>query len=586
MNIKTKLSLGLSFLFAVILLLAGLGAYYANRLANESKEVLKDNYETLEYAKNMLQATDALLLADSRARLPALKTFQINLQRQLNNITEVGEQATTISLQENFDLLQTALAQEQPLRATNQLGATIRQNLFQLTDINLQAIVRKSQAAQKTADRVIMYLIIIGTFSILVTLTFIINFPGYIANPIRELAESIKQIANRNYEQRLHFAANDEFGELAEAFNQMARKLDEYEHSNLARIMFEKRRIETIINNMSDAIIGLDEKKNILFSNNEATVLLGLTSADLVGKYAPDVALHNDLLRHLLSENGQAPLKIFDDGKESYFAKDVIGIQSPATATETEKLIGQVIILKNITQFRELDLAKTNFIATISHELKTPISSIKMSLKLLRDNRIGPVNPEQQKLLEHITEDSDRLLRITGELLNLAQVETGNIQLHCRQTSPKEIIQYAVQAIQFQAEQKQVKLETTIPQELPPVNSDLEKTAWVLVNFLSNAIRYSPEQASIVISAGSVTSSNNRFVRFSVQDFGRGIDARYKDRIFEKFFQVPDADAIKGGTGLGLAISKEFITAQGGNIWVESELGEGSTFSFSLPVGS
>ena len=207
-----------------------------------------------------------------------------------------------------------------------------------------------------------------------------------------------------------------------------------------------------------------------------------------------------------------------------------------------------------------------------------------MSLKLLRDTRVGPVNPEQQKLLEHITEDSDRLLRITGELLHLAQVETGNIQLHYRQTHPAEIIQYAVQAIQFQAEQKQVKLETNLPNELPPVNSDLEKTAWVLVNFLSNAIRYSPEQARILISAGYVNASNNRLVRFSVRDFGRGIDARYKDRIFDKFFQVPDADAIKGGTGLGLAISKEFITAQGGTIWVESEPGEGSTFSFSLPV--
>jgi signal transduction histidine kinase len=584
MKIKTKLSLGLSFLFAVILLLAGLGAYYANRLADESKEVLKDNYETLEYAKNMLQAMDVLILADSSAFPRALKIFQINLQHQLNNLTEVGEQGITIAVNENFDILKKALVQKQDQATVHSAVAAIRQGVYQLTDINMQAIVRKNNVAQKTADRVMMYLVIIGTFSILVTLTFIINFPGYIANPIRELTDSIKQIANRNYEQRLHFAANDEFGELAEAFNQMARKLDEYEHSNLARIMFEKRRIETIINNMSDAIIGLNEKKNILFSNNEATVLLGLTDADLVGKYAPDVALHNDLLRHLLLENGQGPLKIFDDGKESYFAKDVIGIQSPATATQTEKLIGQVIILKNITQFRELDLAKTNFIATISHELKTPISSIKMSLKLLRDNRIGSINPEQQKLLEHITEDSDRLLRITGELLNLAQVETGNIQLHCRQTQPKEIIQYAIQAIRFQAEQKQVKLETAIPNELPPVNSDLEKTAWVLVNFLSNAIRYSPEQARIVISAGYVTSANNRFVRFSVQDFGRGIDTRYKDRIFEKFFQVPDADALKGGTGLGLAISKEFITAQGGTIWVESELGAGSTFNFSMPV--
>lgn len=584
MKIKTKLSWGLGFLFAVILLLAGVGAYYANRLAKEAGEVLKDNYESLEYGKNMLQATDKFLQADSIAFASAVTTFASNLQAQLDNLTEPGEQAITIAIKENFDLLKQSSTQKLDSLTNTRIIAAIRQQVFRLTDLNMQAIVRKNKLAQQTADEVIMYLVIIGTFSILVTLTFIINFPGYIANPIRELTASIKQIANRNYEQRLHFKAQDEFGELAEAFNQMARKLDEYEHSNLARIIFEKRRIETIINNMADAIIGLDEKQIILFANNEATLLLGLTEADLIGRYAPDVALHNDLLRHLLAGNESTPLQIFNAGKESYFAKDVIQINSPGSATEPEKLIGRVIILKNITQFRELDLAKTNFIATISHELKTPIASIKMSLKLLRDHRIGAVNQEQQKLMEHITEDSDRLLRITGELLNLAQVETGNIQLHYRQTQPVEIIHYATQAILFQAQQKQINLETNLPQALPLVNCDLEKTAWVLVNFLSNAIRYSPEQASIVISAGSLTSANNRSVRFSVRDFGRGIEAQYKDRIFDKFFQVPDAESIKGGTGLGLAISKEFITSQGGAIWVESELGEGSSFSFSLPA--
>ena len=584
MKIKTKLSLGLGFLFSVILLLAGLGAYYTNRLAGEAKAVLKNNYESLENAKNMLRATDALLLLDSSSNLLPVKAFETNLQRQLNNITEIGEQAATFTIKENFDLLKETVVQRKAQRATNHLIAVIRPHLYQLTDINLQAISRKSQAAQKAAERVSLYLFLIGIFSTLVTLAFILYFPGYIANPIRELTESIKQIANRNYEQRLHFRARDEFGELANSFNQMAERLHEYEHSNLAQIIFEKRRIETIINSMSDAIIGLDEKRNILFSNNEATSLLGLNKADLVGKYAPDVALQNDLLRHLLTDSGPSPIKISSEGKEIYFAKDVVPIQLPSTEAETGKKIGQVIILKNITPFRELDLAKTNFIATISHELKTPISAIKMSLKLLRDERIGSINQEQQRLLAYISEDSERLLRITSELLNLAQVETGNIQLLYRPTHPKEIINYACQTIQMQASQKQVALEVNLPEDLPLVHTDLEKTAWVLVNFLSNAIRYSPQPGRILIKAANIISQGKPFVCFSVRDFGRGIDDRYKDRIFDKFFQVPDADSTKGGTGLGLAISKEFITAQGGIIWVESQLGEGSTFSFSLPV--
>lgn len=584
MTIKTKLSLGLSFLFAVIILLAGLGAYFANLLAAGSREILKDNYESLEYAKNMLQASDALLGSDTISYRETLKAFQKNLQKQESNVTEIGELEATRALREHFDLFRQALKQVRNKADLRFHLAGIRQNLFRITEVNMQAIVRKNNEAQQSAKKAITYLVLIGTMSVLVALSFTVNFPGYIANPIRELSQSIKEIANRNYGQRLHFATHDEFGELADSFNQMARKLDEYEHSNLARLMFEKLRIETIINSMADAIIGIDEKRVILFANQEATLLLSIPEEELVGKYAPDVALNNDLLRHLISDNGQVPLKIFDQGKESYFVKEVLPILSPALEKEEETPIGQVIILKNITQFRELDLAKTNFIATISHELKTPISSIKMSLTLLRDERIGPMNAEQQKLLAHITEDSDRLLRITGELLDLAQVETGNIQLHYQQTDPAKIIGYACEAMQFQAEQKQIQFVLDVPQGLPAVNADLEKTTWVLINFLSNAIRYSPGQTSITISAGVTTSESHRLVRFSVRDQGPGIDSRYKDRIFEKFFQVPQANAVKGGTGLGLAISKEFINAQGGLIWVESELGEGSTFSFALPV--
>ncbi len=167
---------------------------------------------------------------------------------------------------------------------------------------------------------------------------------------------------------------------------------------------------------------------------------------DLIGKYAPDVALKNDLLRNLIADKGNsAALKIFADDKESYFSKEILNI------TAEDKAIGSVILLRNITQFKELDLAKTNFIATISHELKTPIASIKMSLKLLEDERIGNLNVEQKKLVSHIKDDSQRLLSITGELLDLAQVETGKITLEKQLAEPRAIIDYANNALKVQA---------------------------------------------------------------------------------------------------------------------------------------
>lgn len=564
LRIKTKLSLGLAFLFTVIVLIGAVGLYSINRLAEESKTILKANYESLQFSKEMLQALDKIEMNDTSG----WKKFESSLNAQENNITEVGEKEITADLNEMYFKLKNASGDKSTF-------IEIRQGIYHVLELNMNAIVRKNNEAQQTAGKARVYLAIIGTFCFLVSFSFILNFPGYIANPVKVLSEGIKAISNKNYSQRIHLKKGDEFGELAEAFNAMAQKLDDYENSNLAKIIFEKKRIETIINNMSDPVIGFDEKNRILFVNTSAIKILGIPEEDFIGKYAPDVAMKNDLLRNLITQSGSlTPLKIFANNKESYFTKEVVSISSDGQA------IGNVIMLRNITQFKELDVSKTNFIATISHELKTPISSIKMSVKLLADKRVGEMNSEQAGLVDNIRSDTERLLKITGELLDLAQVESGEIHLQKLPVDPAQIVNYAYNAMKFQAEQKEVEVRITMEPELPEINCDLEKTAWVLVNFLSNAIRYSPEKSEIRIDV----KKENGQMRFSVQDSGKGIDPKYKERIFEKFYQVPSTDTTKTGTGLGLAISKDFIEAQGGKIWVDSEIGEGSTFSFSLSI--
>ncbi len=352
----------------------------------------------------------------------------------------------------------------------------------------------------------------------------------------------------------------------------MAERLDGYENSNLAKIQFEKKRIETIINQMKDGIIGLDEKKHILFLNTVSESLLGLKEKDITGKYAIDIALKNDLMRKLLQEETNIKdLKIYADNKESYFNKDILNV------TDNEVLIGKVIILRNITPYHELNEAKTNFIATVSHELKTPISSIKMSAKLLSDDRIGERNSEQQALINGISDDSDRLLKITGELLNMAQVETGNIQLKLLPTLPKNIFDKAAEVIRFQAAQKRIALLADVPDDLPPINVDEEKTTWVFINFLTNAIKYSPEDSKLLVKVARKENT----IEFSVKDQGPGIDDKYLPKIFDRYFKIPGKHE-SSSTGLGLAISKEFIEVQGGTIHVESTYGEGSVFSFSF----
>lgn len=587
MTIKAKISLGLAFMFVIILGLGGLGAYYLNELAYDSHAILKDNYISLQYVSEMQKA-----LLDRSTDSDALRRFDETLQKQEANVTEVGEREANVALRRDLNRIKTAPRDTMAVRR-------IQTALLQLDDINRQAIFRKNETAEQTATDALLLLAVVGTFCFLVAFSFMVNFPSYIARPIRELTRGIREITSRNFEERLHFRSSDEFGELARSFNSMAQKLDEYEHSNLAKLLFEKKRIDTLIQLMNDGILGLDEKKRILFANPAVCRLLGLEEAKLVGRYAPDVASVNDLMRTLIQDlmtdeaparsDGNGLLKIYDPealsyghdgkGKESFFNKQIHAVTVAPTGDGEARPAGWVIVLENITSFKELDQAKTNFIATVSHELKTPISSIKLSLKLLDDHRIGQLNDEQKQLIGHVRDDAERLLSITGELVNMAQVESGQIQLKIENVAPADIVRYATQALQVPANQKQIQFHVEAPLDLPTVKADPDKASWVLVNFLSNAVRHSPEDNKIDV----VVRPLGNLVEFEVRDYGAGIRPEHRDRIFERYFRAPGNNGQSSGTGLGLAISKEFIESMGGEIGLKSNLTNGTAFYFRLP---
>jgi len=571
MKIKTKLTLGVGLLFLLIILLSLVGAKYINELKADTENILVANYNSLEYSRNMLVALD-----DGSEK--ALQKFDINLQNQEKNITEIGEKETTSDIRINFE-------QYKSNKFDSSFQASIRKDIFRLMEMNMQAIQRKSEVAKATADKAVFWIASTGTMCFLIAFVLLVNLPSNIANPIKELTESIKQIAAKNYSERVHFESHSEFGQLARSFNTMAEKLEEYNNSNLAKLMMEKRRIEALINNMKDPVIGLDENLKVIFANEEAIKISGLTHTELIGKLAQELAIQNDLIRSLIqdlmigeTDNGRKPdpIKIFSENKESYFEKETLHISITPTGEVNSKLVGHVIFLRNVTTYKELDFAKTNFIATVSHEFKTPISSIKMSLQLLENEKIGKLNDEQKNLIDSIKDDASRLLKITGELLNLTQVESGNIQLSILPSDPKEILLYAINATKTQADQKQLNFEINCPDNISKIQADNEKTAWVLTNLISNAIRYSYDNATIYLAIRQTSDQ----VQISVRDTGQGIEPHYKDKIFDRYFRVPGTK--KEGTGLGLAISKEFIEAQGGQITVDSEFGAGSTFILTL----
>ncbi|MDW9382617.1 ATP-binding protein [Chryseobacterium sp. JV558] len=570
MKLKTKLTLGVGLLFLLIVLLSVIGSVYINKLKSDTEKILTANYNSLEFSKNMLLALDHI----STDSTVAVADFQKNNKLQEKNLTEFGEKEATQNLNLHFNSY---------LKAPDiNKEKLIREDLAKIMSLNMKGIERKSDIAIITAENATFWIVSLGTVCFLIAFILLFNLPQTIAEPINQLTFSIKQIADKNYNERVHFKGSEEFSSLADSFNSMAEKLQEYESSTLSKQLMDKKRIETLVNNMHDAVIGLDENHFIYMINDEALKITNLHKEEIIGKTAHEVAINNDLMRELLKNIDHPvkdPIKIVRDNKENYFEQDIIPINIVKTGEKEKKYIGKVILLRNITPFKELDFAKTNFIATISHELKTPISAIKMGVQLLGNQKFGELNEQQQELLKSINEDGQRLLDITGELLNLSQVESGNIRLTVEKCSPKEIVQTAVKNVEKLAEQKNISISTEYHlEESDAVTADFDKTVWVMNNFLTNAVKHSFQDENIQI----IVEKQNSFIQFSIIDTGSGIDEKYHRQIFDRYFQVPGEH--QNGTGLGLAISKNFIEKQHGEIGVKSSLNNGSTFYFRLPV--
>ncbi len=435
----------------------------------------------------------------------------------------------------------------------------------------MDAISLKNGQAEKVAGDALAYISVLTGVIFLIALSFSINFPTVLTGPVGQFMEAIQAMTAKNYGHRIHLERTDEYGQMAAAFNEMAERLQQFESSNLAKLLFEKARAEAVINSLKDAGIGLDMEGRILFANAQALQLLHLKPEDVIGKPATEISSRNDLFRFLMQHDSPAPFKIVVNGKENYFVKETVEV-----AQEPQQ--SQVFLIRNITSFKELDVAKTHFIATISHELKTPLAASDFSLKLLQDVRTGVLNPEQEELLRNIKDDHQRMLKILSELLNMSQVETGRMELRRQKVAPVRMVESALETVAAMARENGVRLEVQAAENLPEMVVDADKTTWVLNNFLTNAIKYSGVGNRVEVRVQQAAA----WIHFSVKDSGPGIAQEHQAHLFDRFYQAPGA-RLKG-SGLGLAISKDFIEAQGGQIGVESALGQGATFYFTLPL--
>jgi signal transduction histidine kinase len=601
MRVKSKITLGLVFLFTVIVVLGIIAINYLSSLTVNNQRILAENYKGVENIHLLSDALREMVAAyepksqsnvsldrvEYRANM-AVEDFEDALRNQkLNNTDRAQEEILTDIEMEFAALKQVALitrTKDYYFDRLLPLAESISLKINQIFLLNQRIIVSRNERAKLTAENVIYTVAVIVVFCVLVAFSFMVSFPRYIAEPVEIMTSTIDQMEVGDYSKRIEFESKDEFGVMAQAFNKLFDRLEEYEKLNLKKIVVEKKRIDTLIKKLNEGIIGLDSEFNFIFMNPFAKEVLGLGRQRVKGRSAAEVALQFPLFSNLLDDlvEWQETGKRFTrnklikgelDGKPMYFIRKVI----VTYGGEEDELNGYLLMLKNVTEYKVQDEARRNFIATVSHELKTPIAAIKLSIKLLRDERLSVLTEDQDELVESIESEINRLLNISQELLNANELEEGKIKLYPELCEVHEIVDEAVDSVWTLAEDKDIHILEQLSNKKEQLFVDFDKITWILVNFLTNAVKYSRSHTEVAIR---VRSEGDQ-VHFEVSDQGKGIAPDDLDKIFQRYYRVPGSK--EKGTGLGLSISKEIVEQMGGRITVESELEKGSTFRVSLP---
>ncbi|MBH8558882.1 sensor histidine kinase [Hymenobacter negativus] len=441
------------------------------------------------------------------------------------------------------------------------------------------------QADFNTARFAVLAFLAAGTA---VGVTMMVRLPRIVVRPLHRLTADMERVAGPGPATRVAVGKRDEVGTVAAAVNLVLSQAQDERRATLAELFTERNRMESLVRSLDEGLLLLDEHGTIVLANPVACDLLGLPQPRLLGQPAAAVAATNELMRDLLVPLAEAnlagdavPDPVFTfphKGDAPHYQLSISPIELAAGPGGKTVAGGHIFCLRNVSDFKKLDEVKSTFLATISHELKTPLASIKLSLMLLQNART--TDAERQTLATGIGEETQRLLNMVGQLIEVSRLDAGaGIKLNVQPMHLADVIRYATQTVHPQLHDKQIQLDLQLPEALPEVHGDVEKTTWVLINLLSNAIRYSPAEAPLIIRA----MQWGEMVRVSVEDRGPGIPAEFHKRIFQRFAGVPGQGG-HGSSGLGLSISREFIGAQGGQLWVESQPAAGSRFLFTLPV--
>ena len=602
MKLKSKILLGYGLSLGLILLVGAWGINSLRRLGEASEAILRENYNSILAAENIIDAIERqdsaillFLLEDSDRGSQQFRQNQIEFLKWLGkadgNITIPGEAEIVARIERSYeDYLEAFVRLQQQSNPTTEdyyreiapIFEQIRDSSVRLRIVNQETMETASDNAREISQQAIYSMAIAGLTAAGVGLGFSLLLTRRIVQPLSAMTTATEKIAGGEYDIELRVKSRDELGILAREITTMSQKLKAFRDLNVGKVIIEKQRSEAIVQSIADGIIVVDSELKIIALNPIAASVANVKSMLATNNHFLDVFDNRQLYRHLkhTAETGTPPkiendiLTVEKEQKIQYYKFAITPV-----ITEAEEVVGAILLLQDVTKLKELDNLKSEFVATASHELRTPLTGMSMSLNLLSETTEGKLSESELELLETAVEDVERLRSLVNDLLDLSKIESGKIELDFADIKVEFLLDKAISALQIQAQQKEISLVKKFLSQDVRVKVDANKIVWVLINLVANALRYSEAGQSIEIGA----IKRNNSVEIFVRDRGAGIPPEYRDKIFDKFVQV-ETEKDVGGSGLGLAICQEMVKAHGGRIWVDSTLGEGSTFTFTVPI--
>jgi PAS domain S-box-containing protein len=606
-SLKAKISTVYIFLVLTIAIVGFVSVFNLYGLNKSIDGLMINNYKSINAVTNMLEAVEeqnnsilVYLYIDKQSGINNFYNYNDIFNKWYNieyiNITEQGEREHVAKINELYKSYLKQFSNIQEIRGLQGNDkaleyydniivpefTSLKQELAFLASLNEKVMFQSKELVTASASNS-MYLITI--------LSVIAVIGGYVISrlsinknlkPIYSLTETMKAVKEGDLAQQAPIISQDEIGELTNEFNNMTKRLQSFEQSTLGKLLSEKNKSIAIVKSIFDPLIVLNENYKIILLNDACEKLFNIKESEAVQKHFLEIIRNGNLYDFIYTASkftdnniSQKIIKIKTLDQSYYFNVVVTAIKD-----STASITGIVILLQNITQLKQIEKTKSDFMSTVSHEFKTPLTSIMIGASLLDDMRIGELNNKQHNIIKTIKDEGEKLSLLVTNLLQISKLEAKKAIFNIEPAFIDSVIENAIATFHEQANIKDISLSYELCTALPKVNIDSEKVTWVVNNLISNALKFTKSGGNITIEA---FLQEDRMC-ISVADTGIGIPEEYRETIFDRFVQVKDEENEYQGTGLGLAIAKEIVEAHGGEIWCESRLNEGSTFTFTLPV--